>query len=346
MNKFRKILIWAILSIMMQSAGLYYLDKVFLVEASNFEVVDSEPVSKNRDVDYSISSSAKNINVSDDARYISYFDNEKLMVLDTKSLEVKEVLTDKGREILYCNWIPDANILMIAEKVTVKSNKKIKISTYNVRNDVESKIVDALCPYEEGIKVDAIATSTGANTHYVGVSRTGYNSNIYRIDIESNVKNIGSTVPKLGAVKVVQRNDIVIYQDSINNIFYSYTKGKNKKLNLGNDKNLVLIGVDDDNKVYMGEISNQKITKITYGDYTSDPSTWQTITLEKPKDLKDIYINSDNQILVNDNLTGKVTNLTTKKVVAYVGQEIQITDKIVCSKDDNKIIVKSLTETE
>ena len=346
MKKFTRIIIWAMLSIMMQAAGLLYLDKVYFKHSSNFERVETKPVEKNRDVNYNISSTAKNINVSDDARYISYFENEKLMVLDTKTLEVKEILTNKGREVLYCDWILDENILMIAEKVTVsKSNKKVKILTVNVRNDFESPITE-LCTYEEGIKIDAIASSTKTNTHYVGVSRTGFNSKIYRIDVNANVKNIGGTLPSLGGIKAVQRHDIIVYEDSLNKLFYSYTNGKNKKLNIPDATNLALIGIDNDNRVYMGELSNEKISKITYGEYTTDPSTWQTIELEKPKDLKDIHLNSKNEILVNDNLLGKVTNLTTKKEVKYEGKLIQMTDSIICSYNENKIVIKSLSDTE
>lgn len=344
MKKFTRIIIWAMLSIMMQAAGLIYLDKVLFTDASSYEIVEPEPVEKNRNVDYSISSTAKNINVSDDAKYISYFENEKLMVLDTKTLDIKEVLA--GREILYCDWVSDANILIIAEKSTVnKSKPKVKILTINIRNDNESPSSE-LCNYEEGINVDAIVCSIKANTQYVGISRTGYNSKIYRINIEDDVKNIGNTLPSLGAIKAVQSNDVIVYEDSLNKIFYSYASGKTKKLDIPNAANLVLIGIDNDKKVYMGEQSNEKITKIIYGDLNSDPTTWQTINLEKPKDSKDIYLNSDNQILINDNLTGKVTNLTTNKLVQYEGKMLQLTDKIICSLNNNKIIITSLTDTE
>lgn len=344
MKKFTRIIIWAMLSIMLQAAGLVYLDKVYFIDSSNFEVVKTEPVEENRNVDYSISSTATDINVSDDARYISYFENEKLMVLDTKTLELKEVLAD--RDILYCDWVSDANMLMIAEKVNVNNwNQKVEILTINVRNDFEGESVE-LCTYDEGIKIDDIVSSIGTNTRYVGVSRTGFNSKIYRIDVNRSVKNIGSTLPSLGGLKAVQRNDIIVYEDSLNKIFYSYTNEQNKKLNIKNAANLTLIGVDDDDNVYMGELSNEKVTNIIYGPYNSASSTWKTINLEKPKDIKDIYLNSENQILINDNLTGKVTNLTTNKSVQYEGKILQLTDQLICSLNNNKIIITSLTDTE
>lgn len=346
MKKFTKIITWAMLSIMMQAAGLVYLDKVYFKEASSFEIVQTEPVKKNRDVDYSISSTAKDINVSDDARYISYLENDKLMVLDTKTLALKEVLTDKNREVLYCDWIADENILMIAENdSTDKWNQQVKILTYNMRNDFESAIAE-LCPYEEGIKVDDIASSIKTNTHYVGVSRSGYNSKIYRIDINNDVKSIGNKLPALGGIEAVQRTDIIVYEDSLNKVFYSYTNTKTKKLVIPNAENLTLIGIDNEERVYMGELSGEKISKIVYGKYNADPATWQTISLDKPKEMKDIHLNNNNEILVNDNLTGKVTNLTLKTSVEYKGKLLQITDKMICSLDKDKIVIKSLIDKE
>lgn len=346
MKKFTRIIIWAMLSIMMQAAGLIYLDKVLFTDASTFEIVKHEPVEKNRTVDYSISNTAKDINVSDDARYISYLENEKLMVLDTKTLAIKEVLTDKGRIILYCDWVSDSNILMIAEKVTVdKYKQEVKILTVNVRNDFESPI-NELCSYEEGITVENIVSSIKTNTHYVGISRTGYNSKIYRIDINNDVKNIGGTLPSLGGLKAVQRYDIIVYEDSLNKVFYSYTAGKSKKLDIPNAENLVLIGIDDNKRVYMGEQSNEKITRIIYGDINTESSTWKTLNLEKPKDPRDIYLNSDSEILINDNLTGKVTNLTTNEIIQYEGKMLQLTDQLICSFNNNKIIIKSLKDTK
>jgi hypothetical protein len=346
MKKLTRIIIWAMLSIMMQVAGLMYLDKVYFKEASNFEKVQTKPREKDREINYSISSTAKDIKVSDDARYISYFENNKLMVLDTKSLNLKEVLTDKNREILYCHWILNENILMIGEKVSDnKSTQKVKILTYNMRKDSEDPITE-LCDYEEGIEIDEIVSSTKTNTNYVGVSRTGYNSKIYRIGIEgdNDVKNIGNTIPELGSIEASQRNDVLVYEDSLNKIFYSYTNGKNKKLDIENATSKVLIGVDDENRVYMGELIGEKITKISYGKYDSEPSTWKDIVLDKPKDAKDIYLNGNNEILVNDNLTGKITNLTTNKSVEYSGQLLKLTDKIICSINDNKIQIKSLSD--
>lgn len=344
MKNFTKVIIWALLSIMMQVAVFVYLDRVLFVDASSFTIVNEDKTVKNKDLDFNIPSTAKNIKASDSSKFISYYDNDRLYVFDTNTMETKEILTDSGRTILFSNWIADENILMIAERVKSNNyNDKVNILTYNVRNDYESEIKE-LCNYEEGIVIDNIVSSIKTNTHYVGVSRTGYNSKIYRIDINYYVKTIASKISSLGEMKAVQRNDVLLYEDSLNKNFYSYTNGVVNKLKLKDSANLTMIGVDSDNRVYMGELSNDKITKIKYGKYDTNEDTWTTITLEKPKDLSDIYLTKNEEILVNDNLTGTIKNITTNKSVNYEGKLLQITEKFVCSTDNNKLKIKSLIE--
>ena len=166
MKKVKIIVIWAMLSIMLQCAGFLYLDQIYFTNSSEFEKIELPTIEKNRDINYKMPVYAEKINVSDDTKYIFFFKDDELKILDTNTLNVKNVLDDK--EILYCDWILNEDILMIAEK----NNRSIDIITYNVKNDFVSKLT-TLCTYEEGSVVDDISSSTKTNTHYVGVSRTG-----------------------------------------------------------------------------------------------------------------------------------------------------------------------------
>ena len=51
-------------------------------------------------------------------------------------------------------------------------------------------------------------------------------------------------------------------------------------------------------------------------------------------------------ILVNNKLEGKVTNLTTNEVVEYEGKFIAMNDSIVCSLNDSILKIKSLKSTK
>ena len=66
--------------------------------------------------------------------------------------------------------------------------------------------------------------------------------------------------------------------------------------------------------------------------------------LEKSKPAKDIYINDKGEILINDSLEGKITNLTTSEVVSYEGKFVSVNNRVVCTSDNGKIYIKSLNE--
>ena len=122
------------------------------------------------------------------------------------------------------------------------------------------------------------------------VSRNGNSSTIYRIDIENDdIEQLDNKVPALGSIKAFSSKDVLIYEDSLNKSFYRYTNGSRKKLAFDNANNLVILGASSDNMIYMGELSGDKVVKIIYGADETSPSTWKTETLEKPKDIKDIY---------------------------------------------------------
>lgn len=356
MKKFSKIIVWAMLSIMMQCAGLLYLDKVIFKESSEFTIEKVDIITKSVEANVSIPTNAEKIEVSFDGKFITYYEDGKFMLVDTKTSAITEILADT--EILFTGWIPTANSIMVAEKVTNKSEGTVvNIKTYNAKNKNENliKIVDSsnnevpVCKYQSGMEVDNIVSSVQTGTKYVSVSRNGNSSTIYRIDMNDKIGQLDNKVTELGSIKAFLSTDILIYEDSLNNSFYRYTAGSRKKISFDNANNLVILGaisVDRIYTIYMGELSEDKIVKIIYGEDGTATSTWKTEILEKPKDIKDITITNKNQILVNDSREGKVKNITTGDTVTYDGTFITVNDKVVCSSDNGKIYLKSVTDVD
>lgn len=340
MKKINKIIVWAMLSIMMQCAGLLYIDKVLLKHSSEFTAETVEITTKKVEANVSIPANAEKVEVSFDGRFISYYEEEKFMLVNIKTSEITEILADK--EILFTTWVPNANMIILAEKLSGKVN----IKTYNVKTKIENPIGD-ICSYKKGMEINNIVISVGTGTKYVCVSSGGNNSTIYRIGIEnSDINDLDYKVPTLGTITAFSHKDVLLYEDSLNKSFYRYTNGSRKKLNFDNANNLVILGVTRDNMIYMGEFSGDKIVKIIYGLDETSPATWKTETLLKSKDIKDIFINNKSQILVNDSLEGKVKNVTTGDNVTYQGTFISVNDKVICSSDNGKIYLKSVTDVD
>lgn len=357
MKVFLRFIGWALLSIVIQSLGLLFIQKVYFKPSSEIEVTEVANVVKSKDLNIVIPTDAKQIECSFDAKYISYHKQNKLMIIDTDTSQTKEIVTNDGTEVLYNNWVAKNNIIMLAEKKTDSSGEaKVYIKTYNVRTDVESDIYEeklengvhkpkAVCTYEDGIKVDNIVSSLTTGVTYAAISRDGLNSQLYRFDTNAAMTKLDKRVPELGGIKAYQHTDVLIYEDSLNKVFNKYTNGKITKLNFDTLGDLEMLGVDNKNMLFMGSISGGKITKIISGEYGTEPSTWvNSIELKKPTESKNIFINSKSEILVNDCLTGKVTNMSLNKTVSYEGKVISITDKLICSMSEGKVYLKGLTD--
>ncbi|MBD7911358.1 dipeptidyl-peptidase IV [Clostridium cibarium] len=348
MKGFKRIIVWALLSIMMQVAALLYLDKVYLKHSSEFQLKEVKEDVVGSKADLSIPQGAKKIQSSYDGKYISYFVDSKFYLLDTKTGTSEEIITNKGnREVLNSEWLPDRNRLTIAEKVTSSSKKNvINVINYDAKNKTESQITEneKVCDYKSGMQVDAIETTTLSGVTFVSVSKGGNNAVIYRINIEKNVESIGSNISAMGEMKVSPSSDSIIYQDKKAKRFYEYTNGKASKINITNSSNLTLLARDSNGVVYMGEESEDKVTKIFSGTLNQKFATWKVTQLDKPKNSTDIYVNDKGEFLVNDSLDGKVKNLTTSESVSYKGKFIFVNNKVILSSDNGKIYLTSLSK--
>ena len=348
MKVLKRIITWAMLSIMMQLAGLTFLDQVVFTHSSEFEEKEIKPTQK-QDVKIKLPTSAEDISTSYNGKYLKYIDDDKLMVIATRSSETKEVKVDEGAEILFSKWMPRDNYIIIAEKVNISSTDSvIKIIGYNPRNSSVTNIISdssELCTYQNGMKIDDIVSST-SGTKYIGVSRDGFNSQIYRVDINDNLRALPLKIPSIGTIKVFPHKDEVIYEDNLNKIFYSYTNSENSELNINDVSYISLLSLDENDNMYVGEMEGDKISKIIYGTLDSSMDNWDVIELEKYKNPRDIYITTKGDVFVNDNLTGKVTNLHNGDTITYEGMFIEMTDRVIITSSNGTIFMKSVTDID
>ena len=357
MKTFIKVIIWALLSIMMQAGVFLFLDKVYFKETTNVQVQEvAQPSVKSKDIDVSIPTTAENILASSDAKYISYSDGGNLKVIDVSTSQIKDINPNEGAEILFSTWVPKNNIILMAEKRYDKQSGDygIYLTTYNVKNDMRNDIrkdgenAKQICAYYEGTKVNNIVSSHQTGVTYVCVTRDGGKTSIYRIDTNSNVTNIGNKISSIEQMQAYQHLDILIYKDAVSGTIYKYNNDNLDKINTSIYPNgVAIIGLTNSNLMVLGVYDqNKKIVSVVEGKYDTDISTWAKIDLEKPKELRDIYVNEKDQIVVNDSLAGKVKNLSTNNYVSYEGKLVCLTNNIVISNDGGKIYLKSVKDVD
>lgn len=344
MKEFKIMLIWSLLAIFIVSLGFLFLDQFVFKNSSDFNIKEVSTNNESKDYDTKLPDNAENIQCSYNGQYISYDVDSKFYIYDASANKSKEyITTDSEKAILNYKWLPDRNMIVMAEKKKNDNGKSvISLVNFNAKTGDEKSIID-LTSYSSGLEVDDIATTTLAGVSYVSISSKDSDyATLYRIDINNEMKKVKTAVKSIGQMQVCPQKDNLIYCDSSKKIYYSYTNAKNNKIKLSGNGGYDLLDIDNNSNVYLGTISGDKVSKIIYGQSDKATSTWTSVKLDKEVAPSDIHINSNNEIMVNDSDEKKVNDLTTKKSYSYSGELIQITDYVIFSKNGNKVSVKKM----
>lgn len=342
MKIIKRLFVWALISIIMQVSVFWYFDKIKFKYTDDIKIqkVEGYDEEEFKEIDNSILKEAIDIEVSDDGKYICYRQDEKVMIYDVYREEGREILADAQQNILYYSWIVDEDILMVIEKELSQDNiEYIKVSTYNVKNNLEKNITNNLCEYIDGMTISSIQVSIGAGTTYIGIKANEYDSYLYKIDINDNSCRIGYYVSDIGIMQTVEGYDILVYEDALNKQVYYYENGKNDVINTQYIDSIKLIGIDNDKNIYIGEVQNNKINKIVYGPYNSEYSTWKNVDLDVSLNCEDIICTRNNKLYLKSN--NKLINIVTNEELEYKGELLQVTSNVICSLYEDKIIIKN-----
>lgn len=336
MKIFKRIFLWILISLTIQFAGLFYAEKYLLATDTSIKtkkVVKSEV--KKQDAEVKIPDNATHVNASFNARYLAYYDGDVLKVINTKTGEEKKVDFEDGVQVSFYKWLPDRNRMLIAEKETGKKGSSLKLAYYDVDKDVKEDIKE-LDWADKKSEVEDIQASPLTNIIYVKVANSGKRSSIYWINIMKEMKKVDTMAYMIGKIKVVPHEDKLIYEDLTHHRIY--TTGQDEPLDINGVNNPSLIAVDDDDRVYIGETQEDKVSKIYYGSVKEGRNSLQTIDLGTAVDKDAIFVSSQGKIYINDNLKGLVREVASGKEYIYQGRFIQMYTDGIISVSDGKMV--------
>lgn len=326
---------WMIISLVLQFSVLYYIDRYYLQTETSFKinkVITKAP--EKQAISINIPDDAININASYDGRFVSYCENGTLKTVDTSNGQLKEVLPAKGDTISFYNWVSDRHRLIIAEKPN-DGGGEIQLKSYDAAKDIKNNINDVTWSNSSS-KVSDIQISPVTNLIYVKVSRNSYKSEIYLNNAMDDVSSVDTTSSKIGNIKIVPNKAELVYEDLSSHRIVS--TDDNVSMDFSNVASPVLLGVDDNNNVYVGNEINGLITNILYGNTAIPVAQWQTINVVNQFNPKDLFITENGNIYVNDNLKGIVTSIKTNKTTDYKGSLIKMTEKEIVSQNNGKLV--------
>ena len=341
MKGFKKIIVWVCISLLLQSAGMIYLNN-YLFKAGSGKIVtvkivkNETPVNKN--VEIKIPDNVKHINNSFDGKYLSYYEGDILKIVNTKTGSVKDIEYGDGIKVSYYKWLSDRNRMLIAEKHTTKNRVSFKLAYYDVDKDTKEEIKE-LTWADTKSEVEDIQASTLTNLIYVKVAQSGKRSSIYWINIMKEMKTVETKSYVIGSIRVLPHDDKIVYEDLAYNKIYA--TGVTKAIAIQGVNKPNLLDVDGNDVIYIGAEEKEKITAIYSGTLKQNTSEWKKNVLSQPVDRKDIYISQEGNIYLNDNLKGVVTELITGKKTSYEGIFLQMYSEGIMTSRDKKLVKTS-----
>ncbi|WMJ81691.1 hypothetical protein RBU49_05440 [Clostridium sp. MB40-C1] len=353
MKKFSILFFGAVLSFLVQTIILYYLNNFYFTNNTqiNFKEVNLESaVSANLEV--KLEPDAENINLSPSGKYCSYYSQEKLNIVSLVNGKKNSLNLDKNLKSYYFKWHNTEDKLIISEK-TIKNNKKgIKIYTYNPKNNIKQEALNYnnkseiyKLPSSNSI-VDGIELNPMNTIMYLKTSISKGTHYLERLDISTGMNKLNINTTKVGKFFVLKQKDELIYENLANDKLYITDKSKNKEIKIPSYKNLKLLYVDKNDTAFIGEFQNNMITKIFKKalDETSEKNTWDSLPLEKPISEDNLHILNSGKVYVIDNLKGSAENIQDKTKVTFKGNFIAMNDSRILSSYNEKLIVTSLNQ--
>jgi hypothetical protein len=341
MKTIKRIVIWSIVAMMLQSFVYLIVDKYYEISLLNTKATEvrvEKQIERKKGVDINIPLDAVQVNVSYDAKYISYYENNELNIVNSFDGTKHVVSAEKNSQQVYCKWFPDINSIVICEKKLGQTgNKNINIFRYNADNNEKFAPTDtnnydikfALTNSKD--KIEDIAMSSTMGLWYVKILKTNGKSDIRNIDVNGNVINIfnAKTIGDIGVFKHIPN---LIYEDRGTNT----VQIRNKKFNINNIKTC-LLNTDDKDKLYIGILQNGKVTKVLYGSIDKAIEQWSPIELEAPIDKDKIIVTENGKLYIENSLEGYIVDKTSAKKTYFKGNLLRVTDYEVISVQEGKL---------
>lgn len=362
MKKITKVIIWILISLVLQSAVLLYFNNFYTRNKKmTYKRIDL-PSQKKINVKADIPSDAQNIEASSTGKFISYYFKNSIHVISMKDNKDSTIKLKVPIENASISWMSSDDKLMVVER----KNASIKVSTYNPK---ESKLINNLDINNEwqSYKIDSNYKITGIQQNnkntliYLKITQNGSKnySLLKKLDISNKINEMGLPIHNIGNYYVFKAENVIVFEDEVDKkIYAAYEVKENewrtKPLQIPGVTGLKLLAVDDNGIVYVGKLINGKINAI----YTRDISTgnvegsankteelrgnWKKTALKSEVDPKCIYISSLGDIYTIDNEKGIALNIKSGKKTSFKGKYISMfgdnTDGGILSLNGGKII--------
>jgi len=347
MKRFKKILIWCAVGLILENAAFIYINTIYLNHNLTIKAVKVEKKKQGPAKDVKIPSDSTNIHPSFDGNFITFYEGDSLKVGNRIEGSVNEIKPDSNMSVCYYKWLPEDNLMLLGEKSKASGKKQyLSLYSYDAKKNLKRELLDynmkavkiEISNKKENI--EDIIFSTSTHVIYIKLSNAGSRSSIYTLNVMNQLEKVNANCTFIGKIVTLASNTSFIYEDKV------YNKIKNLDGNLlkvlSKNKNSTLLAADKNDKLYIGEIENDLINKISFGDINTPMDKWQIINLPKPIASKNIIITRDGMVFIHSPLEGSLSNVESNIVTKYEGKFIDLCTSGIVSVANSKTKITPL----
>ncbi len=302
MKKLKVIYKWILISVILQTVVLSWLNYIYLPNRGQFRTTMYEMEFRTvRDRSYKLPEGAVDISVSFDGLYASFVHDGKIVIADLDSGREIKRLGSAGGEFTYHRWLPDREMLIYAIKEPEGKSGRVRISTYDVVPDIDRSYPD-IKGLPEGSSVIDIELSPMTNIVYPMIKTSDTRARVYRFDIMDNLSLVFKT-DLTTVIKETLYTDNLVYQLIGERI--CVRDGQTGKVTYLPVKDAgLLLDIDGRDVVYTGFADKSgRIPEIRCGRLGAKAVEWDSIRLPRAVMAEDIIITADGTVYVADRQT-------------------------------------------
>jgi len=345
MKKIKRKLMWFIIALILQQSIFLYVEKIYLSTDLNIkaEKVEEEENVADKKSEIDIKKGLNEVKLSSDGRYVSYFEGNKLKVLDSNDNKERECVIDNGAEVVLYKWLNNEGNMIVIQKVKEKGVYYFEPISFDAKKGEVRDLADfdlnkmRIKIESSKDEVENIVFSTSTHSLYIKVKKSNGKYDLYYANVMNQLKKVKSD-KVIGSLVVPTTSTNAVMEEGVN-ITILNTKGN---LSIPNVKSSRILGADVNDVVYFGDVVDNKIKKIYYTVLSDKNRKWSELKLTKPVYKEDIIIDYSGKVYVNNKSEGSVIELTSNKSIKYKGDFVQSYSKGIISRVDNKLMKNKL----
>lgn len=337
MKVFKKLIVMSLITVVVIFSAFFYINK-YILSTTSIKIQSKKVTTANINptVAVKIPTAAENLKASYDGNYIAY-DNNGLNIIDTSS-GLNKVLELEASGAFF-TWLPDRNRILIVETSKKNYKKTFKLDYYDADRDEIGNIIE-FNAFDRTAKIKDLKISTITNSIYIKVEDGNGKIKIYYLNIMKKLKKVKTRVTNVGNIEVIPNKSSMVYEDVTHGRIY--VTNLKKPLTFNNMVPKSLLGMDNEDNIYIGERIAGKISKIYYGSLDENNITWGSYILKSPVDKEDIYVTKAGAIYVNEVQNEKLFNVKTTEYTNYKGILLEITSDSIISIYQQRLILTKL----